>query len=342
MAITILSTLESFVGILFGSFCGAVIFGKVARIRSHAQVLFSDAIVIRYGTGVMAEHSEAVDDGSQSQMSGRDEDIENPNLSRHIPCPVLEFRVVNRLHATLGGEIIDGTMNIVASIDEHQASPAIRRAARRGFRRRGRRRRKLPHHVPTILESREMKTIDPQESFNTLARTIREHARRHHHQAFDEDPTGRIVPRRIFSKLEIESPDHPFFKRQWIARHVLDATSPLLTEEARKIVRLNNGFWPKEMDDHESVHASIQFDQILVSLSGTSNVDANSVYAQKVYDYEDINVGYSFVNILYRNEDDGHLLVDPTKINDVTEQYGGGGEPLVITEKKHFTDMLVL
>ena len=298
--------------------------------------------MIRYGSGVVAEHSEAIEDASQNSEVP-DSDEENPNLANQLPCPVLEFRVVNSLHGTTGGEIIDATLNIVASIDERQASPAIRNAARQGFqRRRFRRRRRLPSRPPTIIEETPVEPLKPHESFRTIAKHIREQARRQTHQGFEEDPTGKIVPRRIFSKLEVEAPENPFFKRQWIVRHVLDSRSPLLTEGARKIVRLNNGFWPKELNDHESVHASVQFDQILVSLSGISNVDANSCHVQHIYDYEDLSVGYSFVNILYRKDDDGHLRVDVSKINDVVEQYGGGGEPLKVSKKRLLTDMLVL
>jgi len=46
----------------------------------------------------------------------------------------------------------------------------------------------------------------------------------------------------------------------------------------------------------------------------------------------DINIGYQFVNILYRDESDGSLGVDTDLINDVREQHGGGGEPLIFEE----------
>jgi hypothetical protein len=45
-------------------------------------------------------------------------------------------------------------------------------------------------------------------------------------------------------------------------------------------------------------------------------------------DWVDLNIGYQFVNILYR-ESDGSLGVDVAIINDVREQDGGGGEPLL-------------
>jgi hypothetical protein len=354
--VTIVVTLEAFVGILFASFCGAILFAKVARIQSFAQVLFSDPIVIRYGTGVMVEHDPESDEDGSSSM---DTDVVQ------IPCPVLEFRIVNRLHSTTGGEIIDASINIVASIDASQACPTIKNQATR--RRRGGKKGKkggprqrngpkvdplrnatLPESKPNVSGTPKAKfngrnhRSTTKESFATTGLGGVSAASGRTHQAFEEDPTGHLVPRRIFSKLEIESPDHPFFKRVWMVRHTVDHNSPLLRAHARNMVKENNGWWPKELNSHEGVRAAVHFDKILVSMSGTSNADANSVYAQKVYDFIDVNVGYRFVNPLYRDLDDGSLRVDTSLINDVSEQAGGGGEPFTNDDGENQHDMLVL
>jgi len=342
--ITIVVTAEAFVGVLFASMCGAILFAKVARIQSFAQVMFSDPIVIRYGTGVLVEEGqdEKSDDGSSS--------FENEN----IPCPCLEFRIVNSLNSTFGGEIIDASVNIVASIDASQACNTVRNAVNRR-RRRGKKGKKggprgrglifrtavepKMDENPSLGELNRNESTDslpamaPNVPVKTLGRT---------HQAFEEDPSGRLVPRRIFSKLEVESPDHPFFKRVWVIRHRLDETSPLLKTHARQLVKMNQGHWPRELNNAEGVRAAVQFDQILVSMSGTSNADANSVYAQKVYDFVDVNVGYRFVNVLYRDPSDESLRVDSRLINDVMEQAGGGGEPFSKVHVDKLQDMLVL
>jgi hypothetical protein len=345
-------TLESFVGILFASFTGAIMFAKVGRIRSHAQVTFSDAIVIRYGSGVLAELQEN-QDNSQSARS-RDTDIEDgvndDAISRLVdhneyPCPVLEFRIANRLHDTNGGEIMDCSMNIVASIDENQASHTVRKAANDTRRRKGKRIRRKASRKPDGLDrvsEHDLSAGATTESLNSLALHLREHAKDHNHQAFEEDPSGMIVPKRIFSKLEVETGEHPFFKRVWTARHTLDLESPILAEEAKQMIRLNRGFWPNELNDPESVRASINLDQVLVSLSGTSNADANSVYSQKIYDHHDMNIGYRFVNMMYRDPRDGTLKVDTSVINDVVEQAGGGGEALHVEDMGDFGEILVL
>ncbi len=50
LLITLLSTAESFIGLLYAGICTAIMFGKIGRIQSHAQVTFSDAICVEYGT----------------------------------------------------------------------------------------------------------------------------------------------------------------------------------------------------------------------------------------------------------------------------------------------------
>ena len=130
--------------------------------------------------------------------------------------------------------------------------------------------------------------------------------------------------------MHIEASEHPFFKRVWLARHVLDDASPLLTQKTRRAIRRNGGFWPAHLNSYEAVRRSLDFNQILVSLNGVSNVSAADVYAQKIYDVVDVNIGYQFVNVLYRDAKDGTLKVDTTLINDVREQNGGGGEPLLL------------
>ena len=61
--------------------------------------------------------------------------------------------------------------------------------------------------------------------------------RQQDHRVVDEDPMSKLVPKRIFSKLLIEASDHPFFKRVWLAHHILDEHSRILTQKLRKILR---------------------------------------------------------------------------------------------------------
>ena len=313
--INFVCSLESLVGVLYSGFCGAILFGKVLRIQSHAQVLFSDPLVIRYGTGV-TQGMNAGDDKDEEEEDDEESDIK-------IPCPVLEFRIVNRLYNEAGGEIMDATLNCVANVDSNDLDPN----------------QEMLTESEQALSSRSdtgsegsSSVLGSERSANSALRFLdpflRFHIRRTQ-QTVDEDPSSRLVTKHIFSKLHIEASDHPFFKRVWLARHTLDEDSPILKPRVRRQIRRNGGFWPARLNNYAAIRESLNFNQILVSLNGVSNVSASDVYAQKIYDFVDVNIGYQFVNLLYR-ESDGSLGVDTDLVNDVREQNGGGGEPLSI------------
>mmetsp|Transcript_2815 Transcript_2815/g.7892 ORF Transcript_2815/g.7892 Transcript_2815/m.7892 type:complete len:796 (-) Transcript_2815:184-2571(-) len=386
--ITIVVTIEAFVGVLFASFCGAIVFAKVNRAQSYAQVNFSDPMVIRFGSGVLVDEQD--DEEQKADESARkkddrpfhtsDDDDSNSSASAqqvHYPCPVLEFRVVNRLSTIAGGEILDAVVNIVASVDASQRTqimPTLRR--RRGFKGKKRpirqadrekheelvkslRSRKRPQELSASAREASkgkflasvkalLEETDARESNRGgLVTGIDSHRQSAAQQAFEVDPSGHLVPRRIFAKVEVETQDHPFLKRIWTVRHRLDERSPLLQTPVRDMIRANGGFWPPELNHAAGVRKAVQFDQILVSLSGTSNADANPVYTQKVYEYVDLCVGYRLANMLYRDDYTGNLRVDMRLINDVTEQSGPNqAEPLhalrEISLGDDLEDMLIL
>ena len=312
--ITFLCSVESFLGVLYSGFCGAILFGKVLRIQSHAQVIFSDPVVIRYGSG-LAEPGD-VDDG--------DNDDDLNGTVKKIPCPILEFRVVNRLFHEVGGEIMDATLNVVANVDTNDADNSLHESSDSG---RSVRRSDTASDTHSDTGSGGKESVHQSIINKFFLESI---LNKHENQAVDEDPSARLVNKRMFSKMNIEAGEHPFFKRVWLARHVLDDSSPILKPRVRRQIRRNNGHWPEKLNNHAAIRDSLQFNQILVSLNGVSNVSASDVYAQKIYDFVDINVGYQFVNILYRDQQDGSLKVDTDLINDVKEQAGGGGEPLIV------------
>ena len=342
--ITFLCSLESLLGVLYSGFCGAILFGKVLRIQSEACVIFSEPIVIRYGSGV--SESADFDNGQENDEDGEKTGRE----AKKIPCPVLEFRIVNRLSNEVGGEIMDATLNIVANVDANDTDPTLTYALDSDRMRYSNLQGSMGEtsgvHGDTNSEA------DHVSDSGGVSRDSSMHGSGHNngmsgpnslpkfldhfimggkadHQAIDEDPSARLVSKRIFCKMPIEASDHPFFKRVWLARHVLDETSPILKPKARRQIRRNGGSWPDELCTWNAIRNSLQFNQILVSLNGVSNVSASDVYAQKIYDFVDINVGYQFVNILYKDTN-GTLKVDTDLINDVREQEGGGGEPLII------------
>ena len=290
--------------------------------QSHAQVVFSDPIVIRYGTGV-----------SSAERDYNSDDDSSDDGSKRIPCPVLEFRIVNRLFGVTGGEIMDATLNVVANVDADDDSDSLQRICEFSVRSR-------PRSIISNDSSSDNGSSSASEFFRVDSSTRQHYLDRfmkkptrnltsREPQRIDEDPTSRLTSKQIFSKMTIEASDHPFFKRVWLARHKLDEYSPVLKPRVRRLIKRNGGRWPERLNSYVGIRDSLQFNQILVSLNGVSNISASEVYAQRIYDYVDINCGYQFVNLLYRDAD-GNLGVDIDLINDVREQNGGGGEPLML------------
>ena len=213
--------MESLLGVLYSGFCGAILFGKVLRIQSHAQVIFSDPIVIRYGSGVA--------DGADFDNSPNSDDEGGLGKMLHakkIPCPVLEFRIVNRLFNEAGGEIMDATLNVVANVDANDADPSLIDALDSNRNRYNLNGRNEDISVDTNSESENHSESGQEGSTgvrsNHLGNVFPRFLDPFHslmgkidHQAVDEDPTARLVSKRIFSKMLIEASDHPFFKRVW-------------------------------------------------------------------------------------------------------------------------------
>jgi hypothetical protein len=351
--ITIICSWEAFVGILMGSMWSAIFLSKVTRISSFAQVTFSTSILIRYGVGVGSPVEDEDDnngtDSSEEDFRVKSRHISGPRVSRselsRMPCPVLEFRIVNRLHSLKKGEIIDASLSVAASVDATQLEQKVKLDDNKksGYSRKG----STGDFVRTkdLLHQDLPMRVDWDSAHSMIRQMLTEAENTTHHPAgveyteFDGgelDFVANLANRKVFSRVMIESGENPFFQRIWTGKHILDHDSPLLKPEVKKLIRMNHGHWPKILDSRSGVRASVKFDQILVSLSGTSNADCNSVYAQKFYSYEDLCVGYKFANMLYRNRR-GYLKVDESLINDVVEQTGGGGEDLFARDHRHMS-----
>jgi len=199
--INFICSLEALLGVLFSGFCGAILFGKVLRIQSHAQVIFSDPLVIRYGKGVEIP-------GTEDQTPGNDSSDEE---AAKLPCPVVEFRIVNRLFGEPGGEIMDASLNVVANIDADDADPSLREAldARNssglstgGLAQNGTR---SVDSVSIDDDASSTPSLDDSNSGrsfpNFLGPLVGSLVQRQNNQALDEDPSNRLVSKMIFSKV---------------------------------------------------------------------------------------------------------------------------------------------
>jgi len=79
-----------------------------------------------------------------------------------------------------------------------------------------------------------MNSADPVDR-KSLTTTRRKKFRRQHASSL------RYLPMSLVMK------DHPFFEQTWYARHILDHTSPLVKPKTRKLIKLNQGRWPRHI-----------------------------------------------------------------------------------------------
>ena len=208
--VVFLCTSEAFLGLLFAGMCAAILFGKVNRVQSHANIIFCNAVCLQYEEigDDYPDESEHVRESERSYAGGltpapyggltpvqqpvvlpipalADDDEENAiNLSQSYEeqkfvdqfngCPILKFQVVNELCNREGSELVDCIMKVV------------------GIKFKG--------------------------------------------------PGGRVTHSQ-YVRVNLVDFEHPFLSRVWHGVHILDATSPLLTDRTRARIRENNGSW---------------------------------------------------------------------------------------------------
>mmetsp|Transcript_15361 Transcript_15361/g.36825 ORF Transcript_15361/g.36825 Transcript_15361/m.36825 type:complete len:697 (+) Transcript_15361:176-2266(+) len=295
-SVVFLCTSEAFLGLLFAGMCAAILFGKVNRIQSHANIIFCNAVCLQYeeiddeheedflesersrgpGPSTPASHRGLLtpglspigpipippldDEESQFNMLPQAQE-ESKFVDQFNGCPILKFQVVNELANREGGELVDCIMKVVAI------------------------------------------------KF--------------------KGPDGRVTHSQ-YVRVNLVDFEHPFLSRVWHGVHILDATSPLLTDRARQRIRENNGSWPSTWFDPDIIRSKLEFHDLIVTVAGISNVSAVTVHAYKRYKIGDVLIGYNFAPIVFRDPDTGLLDVDLSMSNDVREQYGIRGEDLSI------------
>jgi hypothetical protein len=413
---------EAFFGVLFAGFAGAVLFGKITRMNAVAKVLWSDPMVVRYGAGVAVEHKSK---RNLKTDEGKEEEEEEVEDDDKMPCPVLEFRLINTAFHRDGGEIANAQISAWASTLAEYAPASIRAAAQLPRRHGRNKKRSKPNTVSAVMwpnrrqqkqskqnpvsavigwigtAARTVKDKNPVTSKKLVAEKVEkehiapappspshkkmgnivssltnysikrkspksaveiskevvegeetkddnlqisieqameegrasvlkefhEYSMSQKHITMTEDPDNELLPQLIYSKLDIETDSHPYFKRVWIIRHVLDEKSPLLDAATHDRIVANDGYWPCELNDYQSVRQHLKFNELMVTFAGTDHTTGNTVYSQKVYDYVDVNIGWRFANALIADRKTGKVGVDLSLINDVLEQHGGGAEP---------------
>eukprot|EP00804_Cyclotella_cryptica_P011574 CCRYP_012084-RB/>CCRYP_012084-RB protein AED:0.04 eAED:0.04 QI:630/1/1/1/1/0.66/3/74/465 len=322
ITVGVVGSFEAFVGVLYAGFCTAVLFGKVIRSQSQAQVYFSDPLVVRFGKEELSPGDKKrqgnIPRGNIAAVESRDLEtgetlasIEESVIvdaqgddNVNIPCPSLEFRLVNRLHDIDDGEIVEARLDCVAILDSKLCQADT-----------------FDSIDPAPSHDSPQDGKEPPSSSDDLTQLMMEQ-----HKALFHNPNSKKP--RVLTKLSLDANEHPFFRRVWFGRHRLDENSPLLTQSARNKIKQNGGYWPSEWNHARGIRNNLHFRHLLVCLSGTSNANATSVYAQKVYDLVDVNVGYRFVPMNYHTPS-GALKTDAYLLNAICEQRGGGGEPFL-------------
>lgn len=271
----LLCTSEAFLGLLFAGMCAAILYGKVNRTQSHANILFSNAVCIQY-----EEEEEEIDDDEEENDKllrtplffddddadatvAKDEENqlkeETKFVDQYNGCPILKFQVVNELANQEGGELVDCFMKAVG----------------------------------VKFKSRNGNATEHQ-----------------------------------YVRVNLVDYEHPFLSRIWHGVHILDASSPLLTDAARERIRENHGSWPSKWFDPEIIRSKLEFHDLNVMVTGLSNISAVTVHAYKRYKIGDVLIGFNFAPMVFRDIDKGNLEVDLSLSNDVREQAGMRGENL--------------
>lgn len=140
---------------------------------------------------------------------------------------------------------------------------------------------------------------------------------------------GGKITHSQYVRVNLVDYEHPFFGRVWHGVHILDETSPLLNDNARHKLQENGGKgWPEDWLEPAKIRRKLDFQSLVVTVAGVSNVSACTVHAYKRYKFEDVIIGFDYAPLVYENDDTGKLEVDLRLANDVREQHGGKGESL--------------
>jgi len=311
-------SLESFIGTIFSGSCAAVIYSKVSRFQKAAQVVFSDNMTVQFVDQLLPINDNDDDDDDDHDDYSAAEDENKISVSSSTDkFPVINFRIANLLHSTMGGEIVDANISLMANVELLSLDVSRQRVAgnthfRNHFTKLRSRHRLSPTHEQGDDDSRN-------NMFSTIMPIIM--PKRVLSDEETEEESDDAPPKMVFTKLNVSPEEHPFFKRVWRISHVLDIDSPLLTKSCRDEIKAHGNRWPSKHNTVAKIEKCISFDEILVSFSGISNASGEEVFAVKVYNQGDLKIGKQFVSMLYKT-DDNKLAVDENYINKLTRAIG--------------------
>lgn len=361
--ITILCTAESFIGLLYAGVCTAIMFGKIGRIQSHAQVTFSDAMCVEYGkeeesSSTPLPQSTSARAGDAAMSSGNRptgtvfsipkvaSGQRKSQFRNHVGIPLdANEAVINEADEENDGadKAEDGVSHDTGDVTGNEGGSTKQ------------------DHVDGSSKNGEDSSVNVSDdesgdsssySSSSASRTFTGKRilcpvlRFQLVNQLANDPGGEILDAHLnfmvrkekesypyepiarFLKVELEEATHPFFNRVWHGRHVLNEDSPLVSVVARQRIRQNDGYWPSDLNDPDSIRFHLRFSSVIITMTGISSISAESVQISKRYYHHDVVIGYQFAPLLYKTADTDKLRVDMTLINDVVEQQWNVGEAL--------------
>jgi len=286
----------SFIGTVFSGFCAALIFSRIQSVQGEAPVKFSDVIKVKLERHSVKTH--AGKSGSIDKSDMKDEYV-----------PVITFDMSNLFHTKVTGEIIEGKINVMANVDAFQVDEETRqRAGNMIFPNmlsplRSEMSKQISGEVTSHSRS-PMEMIKGIFSQSVVSREIN-----------GPDDAGNKIrseesdPSTIFTKLAVSPDENPFFRVEWPVSHILDDSSPLLTNACKE--KLKKGKLPRNtMDKIHYIEDNIVFHEILVTFTGLANVSAESVFATKVYTFENLKFSPPISSISEFNNMDEEIITD--------------------------------
>ena len=332
-----LCTMEAFLGLLYAGMCAAILFGKVNRVQSHANVIFANSVCVQY---------EWAEEGKDDDEEEDEEEVGEPYLPRTPPRTLTisdNDTAVSRLdshddkvesngrphidrHVSFGDEediknTSEGKVNLVGGEDEEnpltndsslaQAPQDNGEAFIDQF-------NGCPILKFQVINSQC--NMEGAELVDAIMKVIGIKFKGHN---------GKIT-RSEYVRVNLVDFEHPFFSRVWHGVHVLDATSPLLTDKAKQRILANNGSWPIEWFQPDVIRTKLEFHDLIMTVAGISNISALTVHAYKRYKIGDVLIGYNFAPLVFRDKESGMLTVDKSLVHDVREQDGLEGEDLSV------------
>jgi len=361
LLITILCTAESFIGLLYAGICTAIMFGKIGRIQSHAQVIFSDALCIEFSKletvsdttnanaknksrGYLSDRGIMSARGVLSEIPMEHRQKGNSGSTRNHHSE----RVVRKSNRSDCRQSLGGVLNTHSSSDwrstttahSHHSSGEVTSPSSR------------VEKFSEELSSDNMSSDDDGRIYSGLPKPdpnqkilcpvlrfqlVNQLANQPFGEILDahmnvmvrkEQESYPYEPIARFLRVELEEPTHPFFNRVWHGRHVLDEHSPLVSVEARQLITQNNGYWPHELNSAPVMKHHLRFSSLIITMTGISNISAESVQIAKRYYRQDVLIGYNFAPVLFQ-KDNQQLYVDMSLVNDVIEQEKPSAQPEV-------------